>query len=123
MKKYNTVISNMYNHLNEQPEPPGGPPSPVDPAAPPGPVDPAAVPPPEVPPEEAESLEPAVDLQTVDKLRQALLVNRDEIDYDEYSIVQQAITSDNVELVADTIDSILGKSVENTGAVQADGPS
>ena len=111
----------MYNHLNEQPEPPVVPPPPVDPGAAPAPADPAAVPPPEVPPEEVESLEPAVDLEAVDKLRQALLVNRDEIDYDEYSIVQQAITSDNVDLVADTIDSILGKSVEKTGEVHPQG--
>ena len=110
----------MYIHLNEQPEPPEAPPPLVDPGTA-APADPATVPPPEAPPEEVESLEPAVDLEAVDKLRQALLVNRDEIDYDEYSIVQQAITSDNVDLVVDTIDSILGKSIEKTGEVQPQG--
>ena len=118
MKKYNTVIIDAYNHLNEEPEVPPVPAPTVDPGAEP-PVEPTV----EVPPEEEPILEPPVDLETIDKLRQALLVNRDEIDFDEYSIVQQEVTPDNVDIIAGVIDSILGKSFENTGEVQPIGPS
>jgi hypothetical protein len=128
MKKYNDIINLAYYNLNEQGEiPPEEVPAEVPPVEP----QPAApgeevpeVPPAEEPPvEEEPPVNAGLDIDTVDRIRQALLINRDEIDYDEYSIIQQTASPDNISILSDTIDSILNKSIHKTGEIQPQGPS
>lgn len=82
----------------------------------------ANVPDEEIPPVE----EPISDLtdeevNMIERTRQALLINRDEIDSDEVDMIYQPVTSDNALAVNDVITSILGKSLDKTAEIEPSG--
>jgi hypothetical protein len=62
-----------------------------------------------------------IDLEGIEKLRQALLINRDEIDSDELDMIYSPVDSSNSTEISAAIDSIISKSIENIGKVTPSG--
>ena len=74
-----------------------------------------------VAPEPAEPTVTDQEVAMIEKIRQALLVNRDEIDSDELDMIYTPVTSSNALAVNDVITSILGKSIDKTAEIEPSG--
>ena len=61
------------------------------------------------------------DIAIIERTRQALLINRDEIDIDEARLVFSPVTRDTALMVNDVISSILDKSISNTSEIKPSG--
>ena len=114
--KFTNIIDECYDKLIV--EAPGDTPPPVDDAVPP--VDPSAgaVPPVEQPPAVEE--EPAGDvdalkIQMTDLVRKALLINREEIQPEDYARLATSVTGTNVDQMNELVNSIINSSSQDTG--------
>ena len=114
--KFTNIIDECYDKLIV--EAPEDMPPPVDDAAPP--VDPVAgaVPPVEQPPAVEE--EPAGDvdalkIQMTDLVRKALLINREEIQPEDYARLATSVTGTNVDQMNELVNSIINSSSQDTG--------
>ena len=61
------------------------------------------------------------EIGMLEKVRQALLINRDEIDSDEISMIYSPITPENASDINDVITSILNKSLDKTAQIEPSG--
>ena len=73
-------------------------------------------------PEDIESDDSTDDATTksvymLELIRQALLINRDEIDDSEYMYIQEPVSPDNIAQLDEIITSIIGKAGNNIGDV------
>ncbi len=114
--KFTNIIDECYDKLIV--EAPEDMPPPVDDAVPP--VDPSAgaVPPVEQPPAVEE--EPAGDvdalkIQMTDLVRKALLINREEIQPEDYARLATSVTGTNVDQMNELVNSIINSSSQDTG--------
>lgn len=118
--KFTNIIDECYDNLLV--EAPGDMPPPVDGAAPP--VDPAAggaapvdAAPVDQPPveEEPDGDVDALKIQMTDLVRKALLINREEIQPEDYARLATSVTGTNVDQMNELVNSIINSSSQDTG--------
>lgn len=118
--KFTNIIDECYDKLlveapGDMPPPVDGEVPPVDPAGgAPAPVDAAPVDQPPVE-EEPDGDVDALKIQMTDLVRKALLINREEIQPEDYARLATSVTGTNVDQMNELVNSIINSSSQDTG--------